>query len=444
MLEHWVNEELEKSCIGSALMFGLNAFVIMSATINSDDFATRICKHAWNAMRVLSEENLEIEGHSLGEEFRQRGFKEYVAMTAEIESMQIYGAGTLQGAITQATKLAKLARAQRVIRACVKSFNQAKLTHNSNPETICEFIQTEVTRALQSGQTQIEVKSSEDLAEIEPEQTTEELPGLTTGLAELDQLSDGLRGEQLWIIAGRPSMGKTAYAINQACVSSDQNKNVLFFSLEMPYRELQERLLVRYSGLGASQIRRRLMTTEQKDQYLFAREKIRKQSIFWTEKKDLNVHEIRSIAMQQSLQRKIHLIVIDYLQIIEIPANDRTERHDKDLGRVAKILKLIARELKCPVIALSQLNRDVGKRPDKRPLMDDLRESGELEQDADTIALMYRESYYNPAFKHKEELEIILGKQRSGQTGTARVGFNPATGNFYNLHALNNEQKRSG
>lgn len=242
-----------------------------------------------------------------------------------------------------------------------------------------------------------------------------ELDGISTGFERLDQRYYGLGPDQLFVIAARPSMGKTTLGMNIAeSVFSEQGKNVLFFSMEMGRRELVARLLSSQGDLSATALKTGKLTEDDWPKLSRAVTKLKDKGLYIDDTPALHINQIRSRARHKSRQMGIDLIVVDYIQLATADGHSREER----IGEVSRGLKGLAKELHVPVIALAQLNRDCDKRNDKRPLLSDLRDSGSVEQDADVVSFIYRDEVYNPESDHKGVAEIITRKWRNGETGT--------------------------
>jgi replicative DNA helicase len=252
-----------------------------------------------------------------------------------------------------------------------------------------------------------------------------DVTGVRTGFYDLDRLTAGLQAGDLIVLAARPSMGKTALAINIAeHVALNEGLPVAVFSMEMGAAQLAVRIVGSIGRIDQGHLRTGRLTDEEWPRLTEAIEKLRTISLHIDESAGLNSSEVRANARRLSRQYgQLGLIVVDYLQLMS-GSSPEGENRATELGEISRGLKMLARELKCPVIALSQLNRSVEQRPDKRPMMSDLRESGAIEQDADIIMFIYRDEYYTKdACKEPGVAEIIIAKQRNGPTGTVKLAF---------------------
>jgi len=256
--------------------------------------------------------------------------------------------------------------------------------------------------------------------------------GIQTGLAKLDEKICALLGGQMIVVAGRPAMGKTALAFGFIRHAAEQGKYVQVFSLEMGGVELSKRMISMESGVPGERIRRGTLTSEDFKALAEANERIKSLPIMLDEEPRQDMAKIRASARRAARLGQLDMIVIDYLQLIASPAGMAAKRQEA-ITDISREMKLLAKELDVPLVVLSQLNRNLEQRPDKRPVMSDLRESGAIEQDADVILFIYRDEVYNPNTLDVGIAEIIIGKQRSGSTGTVRVRFDNETTRFEDL-----------
>jgi replicative DNA helicase len=251
-----------------------------------------------------------------------------------------------------------------------------------------------------------------------------DITGVPTGFYDLDRMTSGFQAGDMVVLAARPSMGKTAFAINIAeHVAVKEGLPVAVFSMEMGAAQLAVRIVGSIGRVDQGHLRTGKLTDDEWPRLTEAIEKLRNVSMHIDETPGLTPTELRASARRLARQcGKLGLIVVDYLQLMSGSSSDG-ENRATELGEISRGLKMLAKELQCPVIALSQLNRSVEQRTDKRPMMSDLRESGAIEQDADVIMFIYRDDYYNKDSKEPGVAEIIIGKQRNGPTGTVKLAF---------------------
>jgi len=250
-----------------------------------------------------------------------------------------------------------------------------------------------------------------------------DVTGVPSGFVDLDQKTAGMHGGDLIIVAGRPSMGKTSFALNVAeHVAIDQGLPIAVFSMEMGAEQLVLRMLCSVGRIDAQRLRTGRLHEDDWDRLTHATKRLKGVQAYIDETPALNPLELRSRARRMSrIAGGLQLIVVDYIQLMS--ASSSGENRTTEISEITRSLKSLAKELNCPVIALSQLNRTVEQRTDKRPVMSDLRESGAIEQDADLILFIYRDEVYRPDTPDKGVAEIIIGKQRNGPIGTVRLTF---------------------
>lgn len=268
------------------------------------------------------------------------------------------------------------------------------------------------------------------------------ITGLSTGFTDLDAKTCGLNPGDLVIVAGRPSMGKTAFALNVAeHVAVNEDKPALVFSMEMGKKQLSERSIASIGRVPMNALRSGQMSDDEWSRMSFALGKLFNAPLLIEDAPALTITQMRSRARRAAKKHGLSLIVVDYIQLASGDGQGRGERQsrEQEVSSISRGLKALAKEFNCPVIALSQLNRKVDDRPNKRPLMSDLRDSGAIEQDADLILMMYRDEYYNPDTPDKGIAEIIVAKQRMGETGIIPVLFR---GEFSRFENMTGEAKR--
>ena len=259
----------------------------------------------------------------------------------------------------------------------------------------------------------------------EMSQNPNDITGVPTGFFDLDRMTSGMQAGDLIVLAARPSMGKTALAINIAeNVALNEGLPVAVFSMEMGASQLAIRIVGSIGRIDQTRLRTGKLLDEEWPRLTEAVEKLRNVSLSIDETPGLTPSELRASARRLARNcGKLGLVVVDYLQLMSGSSGTDGDNRATELGEISRGLKMLAKELQCPVIALSQLNRGVEQRTDKRPMMSDLRESGAIEQDADVIMFIYRDDYYNKDSKEPGVAEIIIGKQRNGPTGTVKLTF---------------------
>jgi replicative DNA helicase len=259
------------------------------------------------------------------------------------------------------------------------------------------------------------------------------ITGLSTGFKDLDRLTAGLQPSDLILIAARPRMGKTAFMLNIARnVAVKEKKAVAIFSLEMSKEQLVQRLLCSEAPIDAQRLRIGDLKDDDWRRLVEAAERLSSAPIFIDDTPGMTVTEMRAKARRLRVEQDLKLVVIDYLQLMQgHSGSGRSENRQQEISEISRSLKSLARELNVPVVALSQLSRGVESRQSKKPMLSDLRESGSLEQDADIVAFLYREDYYNPDTEHKNMTEIIIAKHRNGPVDTILLTFQKQFTKFF-------------
>ncbi len=261
------------------------------------------------------------------------------------------------------------------------------------------------------------------------------LTGVPSGFNDLDRMTNGFQNGDLIIIAGRPSMGKTAFVLNAALNAAiEHSKRIGIFNLEMTAKQLVLRMISSLSGIAVSSLRTGFVKNDEMDRVVSSLDKLKKIKFYIDDTSFLTVADIRTKARKMKMEKDINLLIIDYLQLIQGMGSNQRNR-TQEISEISRSLKILAKELDIPIIALSQLNRAVESRDDKRPMMADLRESGAIEQDADLIMFIYRDEVYNRnKDDNKGKAEIIIGKQRNGPIGNVELQFTKELATFRNLY----------
>jgi len=264
------------------------------------------------------------------------------------------------------------------------------------------------------------------------------ITGVPTGFTKLDELTTGFQPSELIIVAGRPSMGKTAFCMNIAQFASMQHKiPVAIFSLEMSKSQIVQRMLCSEARIDTHALRRGTMPEEDWPKLSMAAGRLSAAPIFIDDSAGISPLEIKAKARRLKAKYNLGLILIDYLQLIQTGL--RVENRQQEISQISRSLKGLARELDIPIVAVSQLSRAVEQRSNQRPRLSDLRESGALEQDADVVVFIYREEYYKPKSSKKGIAEVTIGKQRNGPTGTLELAFLKEYTRFENLARISEE-----
>lgn len=264
------------------------------------------------------------------------------------------------------------------------------------------------------------------------------ITGLSSGFKDLDRLTAGLQPSDLILIAARPSMGKTAFVLNIAQhIAIREKKTVAFFSLEMSKEQLVQRMLCAEAAIDASRLRIGELEENDWEKLVIGADRLAGANIYIDDTAGITVNEMRGKARRLKAEHDLKLVIIDYLQLMSGGgSSSRNENRQQEISEISRSLKSLARELNVPVIALSQLSRSVESRQIKKPMLSDLRESGSLEQDADIVAFLYREDYYNPDTDKKNITDVIIAKHRNGPVDTVQLFFHKQFTKFSDLSKM--------
>ena len=276
---------------------------------------------------------------------------------------------------------------------------------------------------------------------VENSQSQGGITGLNTGFDELNRRTGGFHGGELILIAGRPGMGKSSFAVNIAeHVAIHDNNTVAIFNLEMPKEQIVNRILCSQAMVNSIKIRTGDMNGDDWEKIGDVVNKVASAPMYIDDTASINVAQIRAKCRRLKQTKNLSLVVIDYLQLMQ--SGKRSDNRQQEISEISRSLKILAKELNVPVIALSQLSRASESRSDKRPMLSDLRESGAIEQDADMVMFLYRDDYYNKETEDKNLAECIVAKHRSGETGTFKLGWRGEFTKFQNLELVHKENDK--
>lgn len=428
------NLEAEKSVLG-AMLIDEEAIGFALEILNAAWFYQESHRRIFSAILDLYNNRKNVDLITLSEKLKQDGQLEAVggqtylsrlidlvptAANVEHYANIVKEKGILRLLITNATKIVHEAyEAKTDVSEVVDSaekliFEISDLKHSQNSVHIKELVKTTIERI-------------DTLY-----QRKEHVTGLETGFSEFDRMTSGLQPSDLIIVAGRPSMGKSALAASILEHSGIQlKKPVAFFSLEMSKEQLVQRMLCSQARVDAHKVRSGYLAPSDWPKLTSAAGRLSGSSIFIDDTPAISALELRAKARRLKSHHDIQLIVLDYLQLMR--GNTKTDNRQQEISEISRSIKALARELSIPIIALSQLSRAVESRQDHRPQLSDLRESGAIEQDADVVVLMMREEYYNPTEENRGVAEINIAKQRNGPVGTVKLAFIKEYMRFENL-----------
>jgi replicative DNA helicase len=434
------NNEAETSVLGAILM-GERAFdaIVVDVGLRPEHFYRPRHAAIYRAMVKLKEksEPEPIDVLTVSEELKRAGELEEVGGTPYVNSLP-----TLVPAAGHFRRYAKIVKELALLRRLLDATRDIQgevLSFSGDPGELFERAEAQLYR-IRNDETSSELRSIEEVLHEELDKLEEvsrrgvELTGTPTGFNDLDSLTGGLQPGNLIVMAARPSMGKSSLVANIAeNASVDHGKGVALFSLEMSETELAQRFIASQAKLNGDDLRKGRVKADRWPKVLKATEKLAAAPLYIDDTSDLGVLELRAKARRLHSRHELGLIIVDYLQLMR--PEDTQENRVVQIGQMSRGLKILARELNVPVIAVSQLSRAVEARPDKRPLLSDLRESGNLEQDADVVVFIYRDEYYNKEnSEYPGEAELIVSKHRNGPVGNVRLAFIPRHPKFANLY----------
>jgi replicative DNA helicase len=433
------NLEAEQSVLG-AVLIDSDAIVKASAKISSDDFYRANHQKIFAAMLQLNASGEPVDVITVSQLLKQREQLEDIGGIGYLTDLANF-VPTAANVEYYANIVEKSSVMRRLIRTATQIVSKGFAANEDVSEVLDEAERKilEVSQRRSSGafvpikDALIEVFHRIDYLSKQKGAIT----GIPSGFQDLDRMTSGFQKSDLIIVAARPSVGKTAFALNIAQnVGVRAGQSVAIFSLEMSASQLVQRIICAEGNIDASKIRSgRLETEEEWDKLTMAIATLSEADIYIDDSATITVADIRAKCRRLKVERGLGLIVIDYLQLIQ-GRGKAGENRQQEVSEISRTLKAIARELEVPVIALSQLSRSVEQRQDKRPMMSDLRESGSIEQDADIVAFLYRDDYYDQESEKKNTIEIIIAKQRNGPVGTVELGFQKQYNKFVSLSPL--------
>jgi replicative DNA helicase len=433
--------EAERSVLGAILLHNALLPQLMELDLEARDFYLDAHQKIFESILILFDKNSPIDLVTLTAQLRNKGWFETAGGSIALTALFVdcFSAG-------HAVTYAELVKEKAILRRIIETASEMTSQALQNDQDSADLID-EVERKVLSIANQKRRKSSATLKEVflGNIQTIENLYlkksdiiGLPTGFREFDQLTGGLRAGQLMILAARPAMGKTSMLLSMAqnAVRHDPDAVVIIFSLEMSQDELGFRLLSSSTQISASKIKVGNLSPSDWPQLLESSKNLSSAKIHIDDEADLSVMDVKARCRRVFAQEKrIDLIVIDYLQLLKGARHSQRNdnNREREVSEISRSLKSLAKELKVPVIALSQLNRSLESRPNKRPLLSDLRESGSIEADADIVAFIYRDEVYHPECEEKGIAELIVAKHRAGPTGTVKLRWLPQFTSFADL-----------
>ena len=428
--------EAEQSVIG-AMLLDQEAIITASEILVAEDFYNPQFKTLYHAMIVLYQEGKPADLVTLQNKLKEQ------EVPAELCSVEFIS-GIISSVPTSANikYYADIVKEKSVLRRLIRvseSITNECYQDTENLDQLLEQTEKQIFDVVQNRSTSdfvpIRQVALETLESIQnAAKTVGAVTGISTGFYDLDARTAGLQKSDLILIAARPSMGKTAFVLNIAeTVAIKNNVSTAIFSLEMSRVQLAKRLISMNSKVDSQHIRVGNLADEEWGKLTESTILLGESSLVIDDTPGISIAQLRSKCRKLKLENNLGLVIIDYLQLMSGSGSRKNESRQQEISDISRSLKALAREIDCPVIALSQLSRAVESREDKRPMLSDLRESGAIEQDADVVMFIYRDEYYHKDSEEKGVTEIIIGKQRNGPTCTIKLKWLAEYTKFANL-----------
>jgi replicative DNA helicase len=432
------NEEAETSVLGAILLSeqALDGLLI-DVKLRPEDFYRPRHQLIFQAMIRLTEkaDPEPVDALTVAEQLARAGELEEAGGTAYVHSLPnlVPSAGNVR----HYARIVKNHALMRRLLDTTRRIQDDVFTFTGPPKELLELAESELFKIAHDDRTgelrSIEAVLHDELDKLELiSREGLAMTGTPTGFNDLDELTGGFQPGNLIVLAARPSMGKSALVINVAeNAAVDYGKPVALFSLEMSETELAQRFIASQSKLNGDDLRKGRVRPDRWPKVVKATEKLASSPLFIDDSSDLGILDLRAKARRLHAREELGLVIVDYLQLMR--AENSTDSRVEQVGQISRGLKMLARELKVPVIAVSQLSRGVESRPDKKPLLSDLRESGQIEQDADLVMFIYRDEYYNRDSERPGEADIIIAKHRNGPVGEVVLTFLSRYPKFANM-----------
>ena len=424
--------EAEMSVIGSMLM-DRDAITEACEVLSKEDFYHRQYGIMFEAIRELYNEDIPVDLVTVRNRLQKDGAPPEMQTADFLRDIlsavpTSVNARTYAGIVHEKAILRRLIKAsEEIVQKCYEGSEDTEDILNDTERTLFELIKAKGAAEY----TPIDDVVIEVMQKIqEASQLKDHITGVPSGFTDLDYMTTGFQPSDLILIAARPSMGKTAFVLNiLEYVSIKKARPCMIFSLEMSSNQLVNRMLSMDSGVDAQLIRSGKLSDSDWPKLIDSADRVGGSNIIIDDTPGISVPELRSKCRKVKLERGLDLIIIDYLQLMS-GNSKKNDNRQQEVSEISRSLKALAREMECPVIALSQLSRACELRADKRPMLSDLRESGAIEQDADVVMFLYRDEYYEPDSEHKGEAEVIIAKQRNGPIGTVTLNWHANTTRF--------------
>jgi replicative DNA helicase len=418
------NLEAEESLLG-AMLLSRDAIASAVETCSADDFYKPAHGHIFEAITNLYGHGEPADPVTVADELRRADLLEAIGGVGILSSLQANTPAT-----SNAARYARIVEEHALLRRLIGVAGEIAEMGYSVPEDIAQVVDEAETLVFKVAQRRVAdtLKPIKELLEESLDRLEalfdrgEAITGVPTGYLDLDEQLAGLQPSNLLIVGARPGMGKTSFALGMvANAAMEAQTPVLFFSLEMSHSEISQRLLCAEARVDATRMRNGRLHESDWPKITHAIGRLAEAPIFIDDNPNVTVMDIRAKARRMKSRDGLGLVVVDYLQLMSGRA--RAENRQVEVSEISRSLKILARELEVPVVALSQLSRNLEMRADKRPVLADLRESGSLEQDADVVMFIYRDELYDPESSDRGTAEVIVAKHRNGPTGKTQLAF---------------------
>ncbi|MEH7451402.1 replicative DNA helicase [Gottfriedia acidiceleris] len=436
------NIEAEQAVLG-AILLDSEALISTSERLLPEDFYRAAHQKIFEAMLKIASRNEPLDVITLTSELANQGVLEEVGGVSYLNDM-LASVPTASNVEYYAKSVEEKSTLRRLIRTATNI-----VTESYAPDTPVDVVLNEAEKSILKVAQRTNVSGFQSIKDVVFTTFSKietlfnqrgDITGVPTGFTDLDRMTAGFQPNDLIIVAARPSVGKTAFALNIAQnVATKTDENVAIFSLEMGADQLVMRMLCAEGNINAQALRTGNLEQEDWNKLTMAASSLAGTGIYIDDTPGIRVNDIRAKCRRLKQEHGLGMILIDYMQLIQ--GNGKSgENRQQEVSEISRSLKGLARELKVPLIALSQLSRSVESRQDKRPMMSDIRESGSIEQDADIVAFLYRDDYYDKESENKNIIEIIIAKQRNGPVGTVSLAFVKEYNKFVNLERRFDEQ----
>lgn len=414
--------EAEKSVLGSVMQSKEALFEVLEI-LEPEDFYSEHHKEVFEAVRELNRRSEPVDILTVSEELKKRNTLAMVGGRAFVASLPTEAPST-----ANAESYAHIIKEKAILRSLIQAsadILDRSYKDKTDSQEVLSFAEQEIFNIARAKQkkdyTSLYDVMMENISQIDAMASTEgKLIGLTTGFVDLDEKTAGLQKSNLIIIAARPAMGKTAFVLNlaqNAALKADAK--VLIFSLEMSKEELGMRMLSSDTCIDLAKLKTGDLNRGEWEDLYIGIDRLTKAGIYIDDTPGISLMEMKNKCRRLKAEKGLDLVIVDYLQLMEAKAESRQQ----EISKLSRSLKILAKEMDCPVIVLSQLSRAVEQRIEKKPQLSDLRESGAIEQDADLVMFLYRDEYYNPDTDKPNTCEVILAKHRGGSTGTVELAW---------------------